>query len=303
MMPLTVFLLIPTSCPIWAIASTPINKSQHPNTSRSASDRCPGYRSACSVSSLTGFLVRAARLAFLPVLWRDPRWAFRTNHYSGERIFVLKEFRAFALKGNVVDLAVGIIIGAAFTGIVDSLVDDVLMPPIGLLLGSIDFSNYYLNLTDTAVASLDQAKRGRAGDRLRLVRQRDPQVLHRRVRPLHRRQAGQRLKRLMDDGALPPAQTPPLTQQEVCSARSGIYLPDGRRIERFASAARGFSSFFFAILAGAGPRRHGQSSASTLVKKRKGRAPSARASVHSLAATVSSLRSAPPSSPNRRLRV
>jgi large-conductance mechanosensitive channel len=59
-----------------------------------------------------------------------------------------KEFREFAMKGNVIDLAVGIIIGAAFGKIVNSLVNDVIMPPIGLLLGKVDFSNLYINLSD-----------------------------------------------------------------------------------------------------------------------------------------------------------
>jgi large conductance mechanosensitive channel len=59
---------------------------------------------------------------------------------------MLKEFKAFALKGNVLDLAVGIIIGGAFGTIVKSLVDDVIMPPIGLLLGDVDFSSLFLLL-------------------------------------------------------------------------------------------------------------------------------------------------------------
>ncbi len=59
---------------------------------------------------------------------------------------MLKEFRDFAMRGNVVDMAVGIIIGAAFGKIVSSLVADVIMPPIGLLLGSVDFSGLFLNL-------------------------------------------------------------------------------------------------------------------------------------------------------------
>jgi large conductance mechanosensitive channel len=59
---------------------------------------------------------------------------------------LMKEFREFAVKGNVVDMAVGIIIGGAFGTIVKSLVDDVLMPPIGLLLGDVDFSNLFLVL-------------------------------------------------------------------------------------------------------------------------------------------------------------
>lgn len=59
---------------------------------------------------------------------------------------MLKEFKAFALRGNVIDLAVGIIIGGAFGTIVKSLVDDVIMPPIGLLLGNVNFSNLFLLL-------------------------------------------------------------------------------------------------------------------------------------------------------------
>ena len=59
---------------------------------------------------------------------------------------MLKEFREFALRGNVVDMAVGIIIGAAFGTIVKSLVDDILMPPIGKVLGGVDFSDFYLVL-------------------------------------------------------------------------------------------------------------------------------------------------------------
>lgn len=65
---------------------------------------------------------------------------------------MLKEFKAFAMRGNVVDMAVGIIIGAAFGGIVKSLVDDVIMPPIGLLLGNVDFSNLFVVLKEGATA-------------------------------------------------------------------------------------------------------------------------------------------------------
>lgn len=65
---------------------------------------------------------------------------------------MLKEFREFAMRGNVVDMAVGIIIGAAFGKIVDSLVKDVIMPPIGLLLGKVDFSNLFLVLSQGKVA-------------------------------------------------------------------------------------------------------------------------------------------------------
>jgi large conductance mechanosensitive channel len=61
---------------------------------------------------------------------------------------ILKEFQEFAVKGNVVDMAVGIIIGAAFGKIVSSLVSDVIMPPIGLLLGKVDFSNLFVVLSE-----------------------------------------------------------------------------------------------------------------------------------------------------------
>jgi large conductance mechanosensitive channel len=71
---------------------------------------------------------------------------------------VLKEFREFAVKGNVMDMAIGIIIGAAFGRIVASLVNDVLMPPIGLLLGKVDFANLFISLSGTAYSSLAAAK-------------------------------------------------------------------------------------------------------------------------------------------------
>jgi len=61
---------------------------------------------------------------------------------------VLKEFRDFAVKGNMLDMAVGIVIGAAFTAIVSSLVDDILMPPIGLVLGGVDFSDLFVKMRD-----------------------------------------------------------------------------------------------------------------------------------------------------------
>jgi large conductance mechanosensitive channel len=62
---------------------------------------------------------------------------------------VLKEFKEFAMRGNVIDLAVGVIIGAAFGKIVTSLVNDVIMPPIGFVLGSVDFSNLFVSLHGT----------------------------------------------------------------------------------------------------------------------------------------------------------
>jgi large conductance mechanosensitive channel len=66
---------------------------------------------------------------------------------------MFKEFKEFALKGNVLDLAVGIVIGAAFTTIVNSFVADIIMPPIGLLLGKVDFSNLFVVLKEGKVAA------------------------------------------------------------------------------------------------------------------------------------------------------
>ncbi len=71
---------------------------------------------------------------------------------------MLKEFRDFAMKGNVLDMAIGVIIGGAFGKIVSSLVSDVLMPPIGLLMGKVDFSSLFLNLSGTPQPSLATAK-------------------------------------------------------------------------------------------------------------------------------------------------
>lgn len=80
---------------------------------------------------------------------------------------MLKEFKQFAVRGNVVDMAVGIIIGAAFGAIVKSLVDDLIMPPIGMLLGNVDFANLFVVLKEGAAAaapyaSLDAAKKAGA---------------------------------------------------------------------------------------------------------------------------------------------
>ena len=71
---------------------------------------------------------------------------------------MFKEFRNFAMRGNVVDLAVGVVIGAAFGKIVSSLVSDVLMPPLGLLLGKVDFSNLFINLSGTHYETVAAAK-------------------------------------------------------------------------------------------------------------------------------------------------
>jgi len=71
---------------------------------------------------------------------------------------MLKEFKAFALRGNVIDLAVGVIIGGAFGKIISSFVSDLLMPPLGLLLGKVDFANLYLSLNGQKYASLADAQ-------------------------------------------------------------------------------------------------------------------------------------------------
>ena len=71
---------------------------------------------------------------------------------------MLKEFKEFAMRGNVLDMAIGIIIGAAFGKIISSFVGDVLMPPIGLLLGKVDFSSLFINLSETPYATLAEAK-------------------------------------------------------------------------------------------------------------------------------------------------
>ncbi|MES2151475.1 MAG: large conductance mechanosensitive channel protein MscL [Pseudomonadota bacterium] len=76
---------------------------------------------------------------------------------------MMGEFKQFAMKGNVVDLAVGVIIGGAFGKIVDSLVQDVIMPPVGKLFGGLDFANYYLPLNGQAMGmSLAEAKKAGA---------------------------------------------------------------------------------------------------------------------------------------------
>jgi large conductance mechanosensitive channel len=75
---------------------------------------------------------------------------------------MMQEFRAFAVKGNVIDLAVGVIIGAAFAKIVDSLVQDIIMPVVGRIVGGLDFSNYYIPLSNqgTQLALVEAKKAG-----------------------------------------------------------------------------------------------------------------------------------------------
>ena len=75
---------------------------------------------------------------------------------------MFEEFKKFAMRGNVLDLAVGVIIGASFTGIVNSLVNDIIMPPIGLALGGVDFSNFFWTLKGATTDSLAAAKAAKA---------------------------------------------------------------------------------------------------------------------------------------------
>jgi large conductance mechanosensitive channel len=93
----------------------------------------------------------------VPTFWDHARTA--ANVLSGEAI-MLEEFKKFVMRGNVVDLAVGVIIGAAFGAIVNSLVGDVLMPVIGAISGGLDFSNYFLPLAKNVTASsLEEARK------------------------------------------------------------------------------------------------------------------------------------------------
>jgi large conductance mechanosensitive channel len=131
---------------------------------------------------------------------------------------MLKEFKEFALRGNVLDLAVGIIIGAAFTAIVNSLVEDVIMPPIGVILGGVDFSDWYLQLTqrDRAFPSLQAARQAGAsviafGAFINavikfLIVAFAVFVLVKQVN---------RMRRLIDQGEEPEAATPPPSREVV----------------------------------------------------------------------------------------
>jgi large conductance mechanosensitive channel len=82
----------------------------------------------------------------------------KTGRLVRKEMKMLKEFKEFALKGSVLDLAIGVIIGAAFGKIVTSLVNDIIMPPIGLLLGKVDFSSLFWNISGKSYASLTDAQ-------------------------------------------------------------------------------------------------------------------------------------------------
>lgn len=81
---------------------------------------------------------------------------------KGKSVNLWKEFKTFAFKGNMIELAVGIIIGAGFNNLVQSLVKDIIMPPVGKILGNVDFKNLYFNLSSTHYATLDAAEKAGA---------------------------------------------------------------------------------------------------------------------------------------------
>lgn len=87
-----------------------------------------------------------------------PVYRFRVVALPERECPVLTEFKKFALRGNVLDLAIGVVIGAAFNKIVTSFVNDLLMPPLGLLVGKVDFSGLYINLGSSSYTSLTEAR-------------------------------------------------------------------------------------------------------------------------------------------------
>jgi large conductance mechanosensitive channel len=100
----------------------------------------------------TWMAISGARRSRIQPLFRSSR----DNHHQEE--IMLKEFKEFALRGNVLDMAVGIIIGAAFGKIITSLVNDVIMPPIGLILGKVNFNDLFVSLNGTHYATIAAAK-------------------------------------------------------------------------------------------------------------------------------------------------
>jgi hypothetical protein len=105
---------------------------------------------------------------------------------------MLKEFKEFAMRGNVLDMAIGIIIGAAFGKIVSSFVADIVMPPVGMLMGQVDFSQLFIALNGQHYDTLAAAKEAGVGDaELRPLREHDPRFPHRRLRRVPPREGGE----------------------------------------------------------------------------------------------------------------
>jgi large conductance mechanosensitive channel len=92
----------------------------------------------------------------------EPTDTKRNMQSEGTQMSIMQEFKEFAMRGNVVDMAVGVIIGGAFGKIVTSLVQDVVMPPIGALLGGVDFKNLYIDLSNGGYQTLAEAEKAGA---------------------------------------------------------------------------------------------------------------------------------------------
>jgi large conductance mechanosensitive channel len=110
------------------------------------------------LSTVNGMLNPSPRTIYFDGRPLGARDTFPSLHLNPKGGFMLKEFKEFALKGSVLDLAIGVIIGGAFGTVVKSLVDDILMPPLGRLIGNIDFSNLFVNLGAGQFDSLAAAK-------------------------------------------------------------------------------------------------------------------------------------------------
>ncbi len=129
---------------------------------------------------------------------------------------LIKEFKEFALRGNVVDLAVGVVIGAAFGNIVNSLVKDVIMPPIGLVTSGVDFKDKVIVLKpavmDLTIPDHPGKIRGGRQSQLRLLHQHPHQSRHRRLLHLHQTSLMNAAKRTTPPPPAPPA---PPTKEEI----------------------------------------------------------------------------------------
>jgi large conductance mechanosensitive channel len=135
--------------PQFAAAWSPIL----PQWSRLASRGAKRLAQGCSGTQAANSRQCPGALRIVPGV--SPRAA---SPSADEESAMIKEFKAFAMRGNFVDMAVGIVIGAAFGKIVSSFVADIFMPPLGLILGRMDFSSYFLNLSGKPYASLAAAK-------------------------------------------------------------------------------------------------------------------------------------------------
>ena len=128
---------------------------------------------------------------------------------------MLQEFKKFAMRGNVVDLAIGVIIGAAFGKIIDSLVNDIIMPIIGRIFGGLDFTNYFIGLTPAAnqAADLRRRQEGRRHPGLRPVHHRHGELPDHRLGAVPGDQGHEPPVR--QEQAAPPPPAPPTKEQEL----------------------------------------------------------------------------------------